>query len=86
AVRALLRVLENKGFLKHKEKRLRYVYFPTMTLEKVKKTALDHLINTFFNGSPEGVIAAILDDSDTNLSEEELNRVAELIKKVKSGE
>ena len=80
SVRTKLRVLEKKGYLKHKEKNLRYVYYPTISRAKVKHSALHHLIQTFFDGSPERVIAAILDNSETNLTSEELDRVARLIK------
>jgi len=79
-LRTQLRVLERKGHIKHKEKGLRYVYYPVQKIEKVKKLALEHLIETFFNGSPSNVVAAILDNAETKLTPEEFERVARLIK------
>jgi len=83
SVRSKIRVLEEKGYLKHKEKNLRYVYYPTMSRERVKYSALHHLIKTFFEGSPENVIAAIFDSSETSFTSEELDRIARLIKQAK---
>jgi predicted transcriptional regulator len=79
AVRALLRVLENKGHLRHTQDGPRYVYSPTMSRDKARKNALRHLQKTFFNGSTEEVMAALLDISEDNLSEEEFERLRELI-------
>jgi BlaI family penicillinase repressor len=83
SVRALLAVLENKGYLKHKEERRRYIYCPTIALEKVKRSALKHLLETFFEDSTEGVIAALLDIQGVELSEEELERISRLIEEAK---
>ena len=83
SVRTIMRVLENKGYLRHKERDLKYVYMPIISQTKAKHTALQHLIKTFFNGSPEKVVAAILDNGDIELSEEELERIAALIEQAK---
>jgi len=79
AVRAMLRILEEKGHVKHQAEGLKYVYVPTVARDKVKRTAVKHLMETFFNGSPEHVVAALLDVSSTKLSSEELDRMARLI-------
>ena len=83
AVRAMLRVLEEKGHVKHQAEGLRYVYVPTVTREKAKRSAVKHLLDTFFNDSPEQIVAALLDVSSTRLTREELNRMAEMIEKAK---
>jgi BlaI family penicillinase repressor len=79
AVRAMLRILEEKGHVKHQAEGLKYVYVPTVARDKAKRTAVKHLMETFFNGSPENVVAALLDVSSTKLSSEELDRMARLI-------
>ena len=84
AVRTLLRVLEEKGHVRHRAEGLRYVYVPTLGREKAKRTAVKHLMDTFFNGSPEQIVAALLDVSSTQLTREELDRMAEMIEKAKS--
>ena len=84
AVRTLLRVLEEKGHVRHRAEGLRYVYVPTLGREKAKRTAVKHLMDTFFSGSPEQIVAALLDVSSTQLTREELDRMAEMIEKAKS--
>ena len=79
-VRTKLRVMEEKGYIKKKEKNFRYVYYPAIPHDKVKHKALQHLIKTFFNGSPERLVAAMLDNSDIELSKENLDNIAILIK------
>jgi BlaI family penicillinase repressor len=79
AVRAMLRVLEEKGHVKHQAEGLKYVYVPTLARDKAKRTAVRHLMETFFNDSPEHVVAALLDVSSTRLTSEELDRMAQLI-------
>jgi predicted transcriptional regulator len=79
AVRAMLRILEEKGHVKHQAEGLKYVYVPSIARDKAKRTAVKHLMETFFNGSPENVVAALLDVSSTKLSPEELDRMAQLI-------
>jgi BlaI family penicillinase repressor len=79
AVRAMLRILEEKGHVKHQAEGLKYVYVPSITRDKAKRTAVKHLMETFFNGSPEHVVAALLDVSSRQLSSEELDRMAQMI-------
>jgi predicted transcriptional regulator len=83
AVRAMLRVLEEKGHLKHQAEGLKYVYVPVVTREKAKRSAVKHLLDTFFSDSPEQVVAALLDVSSKRLTREELDRMAEMIEKAK---
>ena len=83
AVRAMLRVLEEKGHVKHQAEGLKYVYVPTVARNKAKRTAVQHLLTTFFNGSPEQIVAALLDVSATRLTREELDRMSEMIEKAK---
>jgi predicted transcriptional regulator len=83
AVRATLRILEEKGQVRHQEENLRYMYVPTVAREKATRSALDHLLETFFDGSPEKAVAALLDASASKLSSEELDRIADLIEKAR---
>ena len=83
AVRAMLRVLEEKGHVKHQEEGLKYVYAPVVAREKAKRSAVKHVMETFFNGSAEQIVAALLDVSSTKLTREELDRMAEMIEKAK---
>jgi predicted transcriptional regulator len=83
AVRAMLRVLEEKGHIRHEEEGLKYAYLPTVGRERAKKSAVKHLLDTFFNNSPEQIVAALLDVSSTHLTREELDRMSELIDKAK---
>ena len=83
AVRAMLRVLEEKGHVRHIEEGLRYVYVPTVAREKAKRAAVKHVMDTFFNGSPEQIVAALLDISSTELTREELDRMSDLIENAK---
>ena len=86
AVRAMLRVLEEKGHIKHQAEGLKYVYVPTVAREKAKRSAVKHVLDTFFNGSPEQIVAALLDVSSTRLTREELDRMSEMIEKAKREE
>ncbi len=79
AVRATLRVLENKGLLRHEDDGTRYVYRPTLNREKARQNALDHLLATFFEGSVAKVVAALLEKSNGALSRQDLDRIAGLI-------
>jgi len=79
AVRAMLRVLEEKGRLRHEQQGPRYVFLPTVPREQARRSALQQLVHTFFEGSPEQVVAALLDQSDRKLSYAELDRLARLI-------
>ena len=82
-VRAQLRVLEDKGQLRHEEHGLRYVYIPAIPRHTIRQSALKHLVDTFFEGSAEKVIAALLGRDSSRISEEELDRMAQLIEKAK---
>ena len=83
AVRALLRVLENKGHLAHRQDGPRYIFAPLMPREKARRSALRHLMQTFFDGSTEDVVAALLDISEENLAESDYQRLLELIEKAR---
>jgi len=79
AVRALLRILEDKGHVRHKQDGPRYVYLPTVARDNAKRSALRHVLKTFFDGSAEQAISALLDESSSKLSSAELDRLARLI-------
>lgn len=83
AVRAMLRVLEEKKHIFHEEKDLRYVFVPVVSRDKARRSALRHMLDTFFDGSPEQAVATLLDVSAGNLSQEELDRLAALIEKAR---
>jgi BlaI family transcriptional regulator, penicillinase repressor len=78
-VRTQLRVLEDKGHVRHEEEGLRYVYSPAVPRHAARKSALRHLINTFFDGSTEKVVGALLGGDAARVSDEELDRIAELV-------
>jgi len=82
-VRAQLRVLEEKGHLVHEEHGLRYVYLPKVPREVVRKSALKHLVDTFFEGSAGEAVAALLGKEGFKVSDEELARISELIQHAK---
>ena len=79
AVRAMLRVLEEKGHLRHEQQGPRYVFLPTVPREQARQSALKQLVQTFFDGSTEQAVAALLDQSARALSDAELDRLARLI-------
>jgi predicted transcriptional regulator len=79
AVRAMLRVLEEKGHVKHREEGPRYVYVPTVPRDEASRSALRQLVRTFFDGSAEQAAAALLDMSGSDLTEQELDRLQEVI-------
>src|SRR5262245_5414846 len=81
-VRAQLRVLEEKGHVRHAEEQLRYVYFPAASRQAVRKSALKHLLETFFEGSPEKVVEALVREH-SDVSDEELERMAQLIERAR---
>lgn len=83
AVRGLLRVLEEKGHIRHREKNLRYVYLPVVPREKACRSAVAHLLDTFFEGSAEQAVATLLDVSAQKLTEEDFERLAALIEKAR---
>jgi predicted transcriptional regulator len=79
AVRATLRILEQKGLLKHEDDGTRYVYRPAVNRDKARQSAIDHLLATFFDGSVGGVVATLLEQSATDLSKADLDRISQLI-------
>ena len=84
-VRTQLRVLEEKGHVRHEDVGLRYVYSPAVPRSSARKSALRHLVETFFDGSAESAIAAMLGGEGTKLSDEELDRIADLVKQSRAG-
>ena len=83
AVRAMLRILEEKGHVRHETEDLKYVYAPTVPREKAKRSAVKHLLETFFAGSPEQAMAALLDVSSRRLTREELDRMSRMIEEAR---
>lgn len=79
AVRAMLRLLEEKGYLRHEQDGPRYIFKPTVAREKARKSALKQLLETFFDGSTEDAVAALLNLSKPKLSQEELDRLSQMI-------
>jgi BlaI family transcriptional regulator, penicillinase repressor len=79
AVRALLRILEEKGHVRHEQDGPRYVYLPTVARDNAQRFAMRHMLQTFFEGSAEQAISALLDDSSAKLSSAELDRLARMI-------
>jgi BlaI family penicillinase repressor len=82
-VRALLRILEDKGHVTHHQDGARYVYAPRLDREKARRSALRHLVETFFEGSAEQAMAALIGTHGARLADEELARMAELIEKAR---
>jgi BlaI family transcriptional regulator, penicillinase repressor len=85
AVRALLRILEEKGHVRHQAEDLRYIYFPAVPRERVRRRALRHVVDTFFEGSAAQAVATLLDPSTARLSDEELDHMAKLIEQARKG-
>jgi BlaI family transcriptional regulator, penicillinase repressor len=83
AVRAKLRVLEEKGHVRHQEESLRYVYVPTLPRDSARRSALRHVVSTFFAGSVEQTVAALLDLSAARLSPADLHRIGRMIEQAK---
>jgi BlaI family transcriptional regulator, penicillinase repressor len=81
AVRAMLGLLEDKGYLRHRQQGLKYVYIPAEDTSKVRNSELEHMVKTFFGGSPERAVAALLEMRDTKLSAKEKQYLSQLIKK-----
>lgn len=86
AVRATLRILEQKGFLRHETDGARYVYKPVLTRHKARLGAIEHLLTTYFNGSAAGAVLTLLERPGTELNSEELDRLAELIEQARNEE
>jgi BlaI family transcriptional regulator, penicillinase repressor len=83
-VRTQLRVLEEKGHVRHEEEGLRYIYMPALPRHAARKSALRHLVDTFFDGSAEKVVAALVGGDGLRLTEEELTRIARVIEKART--
>ena len=83
AVRTMLRLLEEKGYLRHDQDGPRYVYLPTLSRDKARESALKQLVQTFFDNSTEQTVAALLDMSKSKMSGEELERLSKLIEKAR---
>ena len=83
AVRAMLRILEEKGHLKHRQEGARYVYVATQSREKASRSALKRLIATFFDGSIVQAVSALIESSDAKLSETELDKIQQIIDQAK---
>ena len=84
AVRSALWLLESRGYLAHEQDGPRNVYLPTLPAEKIRRSAVKHLLQTFFSGSRERAVAAILEASDAALSDEELARLDELLDRARA--
>ncbi len=83
AVRALLRILEDKGHLRHESDGNRYVYLPTVPRGTARRSALKNLLHTFFDDSPENAMAALLDLGKDELGPDDLDRLAQIIDKAR---
>src|SRR5215831_6288887 len=83
SVRALLRLLEQKGHLVHEQDGARYVFKPTLSRERARQSALSQVVKTFFDGSTAKAVAALIDISRSKLSEDELNRLADMIEEAR---
>src|SRR6476620_10100385 len=82
-IRSQLRTLEEKGHVRHEEQGLRYIYFPTAPRSTVRQSALHHLVQTFFGGSSEKVVSALVGADASKLSDDELERISQLIDRAK---
>ena len=85
-VRTQLRVLEHKGYVRHEERGRQFVYTPTVPLRSARKSALRHVVDTFFDGSVEKVVAALLGGEAARVSETDLDRIVELVSKARGSE
>jgi BlaI family penicillinase repressor len=86
AVRAALSVLERKGHIRHELEGLRYVWKPRIPRENARRTALRHLVKTFFDGSVEQTVAALLDEASVKLEQRDLDRLRAMIAKAEGGQ
>ena len=82
-VRTQLRVLEEKGHVRHEEDGVRFIYAPAVTRQSARKSALRHLVETFFDGSPEKAVAALLGGEGAKLTDDQLERIASMIDKAR---
>jgi len=85
AVRSHLATLEEKGHVRHEKDGAKYVFIPTLHPSNAKRSAIRHLIRTFFGGSREQAVAALLEVAPSEFSREELDRLADLIEKARKG-
>ena len=83
AVRTLLRLLEDRGHIRHEQDGPRYIYMPTVARREAQRSAVAHLVYTFFDGSIEDAVAALVESSRPKPSAEELDRIASLVAKAK---
>jgi predicted transcriptional regulator len=83
AIRALLRILEDKGHIKHRREGLRYVYLPRASRKVARRSALRRVVSTFFHGSVPQAVAALLESSDARLSDTELRALQEIIEQAR---
>ena len=83
AVRALLRILEEKGHARHRRQGARYVYLPRVSRETARRSALKRVVATFFQGSVAQTVAALMETADTQISDEELNKLQQIIKRAR---
>jgi predicted transcriptional regulator len=84
-VRTQLRVLESKGHVRHEEEGLRFVYAPAVPRQAARRLALRHMVETFFDGSTERVVGALLGGEGTRVTDEELDRIASLVARARKG-
>lgn len=82
-VRTILRVLERKGYVRHREEGLRYVYEPAVARDLARKSALQRLLRTFFDGSAQQAVAALLDPRVSRISRKQLDEIAELVQRAR---
>jgi predicted transcriptional regulator len=82
-VRTLLRILEEKGHVKHEQQGMRYLYTPTVNRDRARRSALKHLVSTFFDDSPEAVVSTLLDERSVKLSDQQLDSLAEMIERAR---
>jgi predicted transcriptional regulator len=82
-VRTQLRILEGKGYVRHEEESLRYVYIPVVERQEVGRSALKQLVDAFYDGSMENVVAALLGSEGSKLSEKRLDRIAEMVERAR---
>ena len=83
AVRTLLRILEEKGHIRHEQEGTRYVYLPRLGRDHARRSALRHMLNTFFEGSATHAIAALIDEDSAKLSDDDWKRLADMIKRAR---
>jgi predicted transcriptional regulator len=83
-IRTQLRVLEGKGHVRHEEQGLRYVYMPTVPRRAARRSALKHLVDTFFDGSTAKAVAALLGGEASRVSDQDLDRIEELVRNART--